>query len=204
MPTSLESANIGAIAIGCSSRCSQCRWPPSPSPSTVLGAAARDRDSRHCASEVHPLIRKGDWMRAAGRDAGWQARRAPLARVMAAGLAEWSAWPPGTTIVPRRRREAAVFATDMTWPRCDAAFRPGDHRLDGAVRRPLRHDVRHHHASRRWPTQAPRPGAISAASRKRWPPPRSGSSSRSPRSGLQRVLGQLEVLRVELDRDGSS
>jgi biopolymer transport protein ExbB/biopolymer transport protein TolQ len=116
MPASLESANIGAIAIGVLL--------------TLLGmsvasvAISIDRawalrrgiaDSRRCASEVHPLLRKGDWTRAQGATAGWQARRAPLAQVMAAGLAEWSAWPPDEddrALVAAR--DAAAFAADMS------------------------------------------------------------------------------------------
>jgi biopolymer transport protein ExbB/TolQ len=116
MPTSLESANIGAIAIGVLLTLLAM--------SVASVAIAIDRawalrraigDSRHCASEVHPLIRKGDWMRAQGVTAGWQERRAPLAQVMAAGLAEWSSWPrEDDDRALGAAREAAVFAADMT------------------------------------------------------------------------------------------
>ena len=116
MPTSLESANIGVVAMGVLLTLLAM--------SVASVAIAIDRawalrraigDSRRCATEVHPLIRKGDWIRAQDATAGWQARRAPLAQVMAAGLAEWSAWPRedddralGAT------REAAAFAADMS------------------------------------------------------------------------------------------
>ena len=54
-------------------------------------------------------------MRAQGATAGWPARRAPLAQVMAAGLAEWSAWPPeDDDRALGAAREAAVFAADMS------------------------------------------------------------------------------------------
>jgi biopolymer transport protein ExbB/TolQ len=70
--------------------------------------------SRHFAREVHPLLRKGEWTQAQGAASGGQARRAPLAQVMAAGLAEWSAWPAddGDRALGAAR-DAATFAADM-------------------------------------------------------------------------------------------
>jgi biopolymer transport protein ExbB/TolQ len=116
MPTSLENANIGVIAIGVVLTLLAM--------SVASVAIAIDRawalrraigDSRRCAREVHPLIRKGDWTRALGATAGWQARRAPLAQVMAAGLAEWSAWPrEDDDRALAAAREAAAFAADMS------------------------------------------------------------------------------------------
>jgi biopolymer transport protein ExbB/biopolymer transport protein TolQ len=70
-------------------------------------------DSRRFARTVQPLIRKGDWTGAEG--AIRQARQAPLARVVAAGLAEWSAWPAddGDRALGAAR-EAAAFAAEMS------------------------------------------------------------------------------------------
>ena len=115
MPTSLADVNIGAVAAGVLLTLLAM--------SVASVAIAIDRawalrraisDSRRCASEVHPLIRKGDWPRAEGATAGWQARRAPMAHVMAAGLAEWAAWPPEDDRALAAAREAASFAADMS------------------------------------------------------------------------------------------
>jgi biopolymer transport protein ExbB/TolQ len=115
MPTSLEAANIGAIAIGVILTLLAM--------SVASVAISVDRawalrraigDSRRFAKDVHPLIRKGEWTRAEGAAADWQARRAPLARVMAAGLAEWSAWPDDDARALAAAREAAAFASDMS------------------------------------------------------------------------------------------
>jgi biopolymer transport protein TolQ len=116
MPTSLESANIGVVAMGVLLTLLAM--------SVASVAIAIDRawalrraigDSRRCASEIQPLMRKGDWPRAQGATADWQARRAPLARVMAAGLAEWSAWPrDDDDRALGAAREAAAFAADVS------------------------------------------------------------------------------------------
>jgi len=116
MPASLESANIGAIAVGVLLTLLAM--------SVASVAISIDRawalrraigDSRHFANAVHPLIRKGDWIRARGAAADWQARRAPLAQVMAAGLAEWSAWSrEDDDRALDAAREAAAFAAEMS------------------------------------------------------------------------------------------
>lgn len=82
--------------------------------------------SRRCAGEVRPLIRSGEWAQAHGIAARWQALRAPLADVVAAGIAEWSTWPEGDgDRALAAARDAATFAAEMSL----ASMRRGLHVL---------------------------------------------------------------------------
>jgi biopolymer transport protein ExbB/TolQ len=115
MPTSLDSIDIGGVAAAVLLTLLAM--------SVASVAIAIDRawtlrraitDSRRCASEIQPLIRRGDWARAQGVTAGWHARRAPVAYVFAAGLVEWSAWPAEDERALFAARDAAAFTAEMT------------------------------------------------------------------------------------------
>jgi biopolymer transport protein ExbB/TolQ len=116
MPAALESANIGAVAMGVLLTLLAMSIASVAIATDRAWALCRAiRDSRTFAQQVHPLIRKGDWVQAQGALAGWLARRAPLAQVMAAGLAEWSAWSQeDDDRALGAAREAAAFAADMS------------------------------------------------------------------------------------------